>query len=120
MICLTKPTEASLKNSLREYYLDKIVKYFQDSTDEEILRTGSGEIALPCVDADGNERYVQIKVVIPNGSRDGDSFDGYALAEEYKLKQESKARSREKKEKEAQKRKAVAAAKKAKKEREEM
>lgn len=117
---MTKPTEASLKNALREYYLDKIVTYFQQNTDEEILRTGSGEIVLPCVDTDGNERYVQIKVIIPNGSRDGDSFDGYALAEEYKLKQESKAKSREKKEKEAQKRKAVAAAKKAKKEKEEM
>lgn len=110
---MTKLNEASLKNSLREYYLDKIVKYFQESTDEEILRIGNGEIALPCVDADGNERYAQIKVIIPNGSRDGDSFDGYALAEEYKLKQESKAQSRKKKEEEAQKRKAVAAAKKA-------
>lgn len=56
----------------------------------DVLQTGSQELCLPIV-ADGEEGYLVITFKVPKGSRDGDSYDGYAMAEEYKLKLEAKA-----------------------------
>ena len=51
----------------------------------------SNEIALPCVDAEGNDSYVVITVKVPTGSRDGDPYDGYGEAESYALACKQKA-----------------------------
>lgn len=101
---MAKVTDKALKDELRAQFLDKLIDFFKD---EEILRTGSGEITIPCLDSQGGERYATIKVVIPNGSRDGDEYDGYGLAEEYATKQAEKA----KKKAEAEKAKAEKVAK---------
>jgi hypothetical protein len=58
----------------------------------EILQTGSQEIALPIVSDDHeDEGWLVITFKIPKGSRDGDIYDGYSMAEDYKLKQAEKA-----------------------------
>lgn len=64
---------------------------------EEVLRVGSNEIALPVVDEDGNEKWMVITFKVPTGSRDGDAYDGYSMAEDYQMKQaekEAKAKAR--------------------------
>ena len=53
---------------------------------EDALRVGAGEIAIPVVDADGEDNWVVLTVKIPTGSRDGDAYDGYALADDYQIK----------------------------------
>lgn len=52
----------------------------------DVLRTGSQELCLPIVNEDGDENYLVITFKIPKGSRDGDPYDGYAVAEDYKIK----------------------------------
>lgn len=84
-----------LHESLRARYLDQITQYFADKG-EEILRTGSQEICLPCVDDEGNDEFVVITVKVPTGSRDGDAYDGYSMAEDYALKVKTKAEKAEK------------------------
>lgn len=74
-----------------------------ESMGYDVLTTGSQELCLPIVNADGNESYLVIPFKIPKGSRDGDAYDGYAMAQEYEMKQ------REKAEKAAEKAKAKAA-----------
>ena len=69
---------------LRAQYLDLITKLLTDAN-EEVLRVKSNEIAIPCVDADGNDSYVVVTVKVPTGSRDGDPYDGYGEAESYEL-----------------------------------
>lgn len=58
----------------------------------EILDTASNEICVPIVNADGDEAYLVITFKIPKGSRDGEAYDGYAMAEEFKMKCDEKAR----------------------------
>ena len=58
---------------------------------EEILRAGSNELAIPCVDSEGEDSWITVTIKVPTGSREGDPYDGYAMAEEYAMKQKTKA-----------------------------
>ena len=57
----------------------------------DVLRTGSQELCLPIVNEEGDEGYLVVTFKLPKGSRDGDPYDGYAMAEEFQLKQKAKA-----------------------------
>jgi hypothetical protein len=78
-------TKKQLHEELRNKYLTMIAELLANA-EEEILWTGSNEIALPTLDSEGNDEYVVITVKVPTGSRDGDAYDGYAMAEEYRLR----------------------------------
>lgn len=83
-------SKKSLNEKLRNSYLTLISDYLKEKG-EEILVTGSNEICLPCVDSEGNDEFVVVTVKVPTGSRDGDPYDGYSLAEDYAMKQKAKA-----------------------------
>ena len=84
-------TNTKLNEALRNEYLNLITDRFI-SGDYEVLRTGSNEIALPCVDAEGNEKFVIVTVKVPTGSReDKEPYDGYSVAEAYEMKCKEKA-----------------------------
>ncbi len=75
-------TKKSRHEALRNHYL-RTVTEFLESVNEEVLKTGSNEIAVPCVDSEGNDEYVVITFKVPTGSRDGDAYDGYEVAKDY-------------------------------------
>jgi hypothetical protein len=77
-------------DALREMYVNNIIEVL-NAAGEDVLRVGSNEVAIPVVDKEGEEQYVVFKVQIPSGSRDGDAYDGYAMAEDYAMKQKEKA-----------------------------
>jgi len=83
-------SKKSLNEKLRNFYLT-LVSDFLKEKGEEILVTGSNEICLPCVDSEGNDEFVVITFKVPTGSRDGDPYDGYGIAEDYAMKCEAKA-----------------------------
>lgn len=76
-------TTKQLHEELRNKFLEKITKLLADEG-EEILATGSNEIAIPTLDSENNDEYIVITVKVPTGSRDGDAYDGYAMADEYR------------------------------------
>lgn len=86
----------ALNDKLREQYLEMLSVFF-DGREEQVLRTGSNEIALPCLDAEGNEKFIVLTVKVPTGSRDGEPYDGYSMAEDFKLRQKAKAETNAKK-----------------------
>lgn len=89
-------------DALRAQYLAKLIEKFKD--DEDVLRTGAGEIAFPVVDCEGEDNWVVICVKIPTGSRDGELYDGYAMAEDYQIKAAAKeAKAQEAADKKAKK-----------------
>lgn len=88
-------TQKKLNENLRNVYLQK-AKVFFESQGEEVLTTGTNEFALPCVDEENNEKFIQIIVKVPTGSRDGDLYDGYSMAEDFTIKQKDKAEKAEK------------------------
>lgn len=71
-----------LDNAIREKYIS-IVKDFLEAEGEEVLITGSNEIALPCIDAEGNEKYLVLTFKVPTGARGGEAYNGYHEAEDY-------------------------------------
>lgn len=96
-------SKKSLNEKLRYRYLNLISDYLH-SQDEEVLVTGSNEICIPCVDEEGNDEFLVITFKVPTGSRDGDAYDGYALAEEYEMKcKEKMEKARESAKKKAEK-----------------
>ena len=87
-------TKKQLHEELRADYLAKLTEYLTEKG-EEVLQTGSQEVAIPCVDSEGNDEYIVITIKVPTGSRDGDAYDGYAMAEEYRLRVEKQRETAE-------------------------
>ena len=83
-------SKKSLHDSLRAKYIERVSKFLADAG-EEVLVTGSNEIALPCVDSEGNDEFIVLTFKVPTGSRDGDPYDGYSIAEDFKMKSAEKA-----------------------------
>lgn len=91
-----------LDNELREKVLKTIMDFFTEKN-EDVMQTNSNECAFPCVDSDGNDKWIQIVVKVPTGGRDEDGYDGYGVAESYRIKvkekEEKKKENEEKKQK---------------------
>ena len=83
-------SKKSLHNALRAKYIERVSKFLVDAG-EEVLITGSNEIALPCVDSEGNDEFIVITFKVPTGSRDGDAYDGYSMAKDFEIKSAEKA-----------------------------
>lgn len=71
-----------LDNAIREKYIS-LVKDYLEGAGEEVLITGSNEIALPCVDAEGNEKFIVLTFKVPTGTRGGEAYNGYDEASDY-------------------------------------
>ena len=80
-------------DALRNEWVAKLIAMLQD---EDVQLAGSNEIAIPVVDGEGEDSWVTITIKVPTGSRDGDPYDGYAMAEEYRMKQAEKKEKAEK------------------------
>ena len=80
-------TNAQLENGLRTNFLQLVREMIAEKVDTDALEVSASELAIPCLDAEGGERWVVIKVSIPRGTRNGnggyDPYDGYAVAEDY-------------------------------------
>lgn len=85
-------TRKELRNELKTIYVEKVSDFFS-GIGEEVLRTKQHEIAIPVVDKEGNEDFIKITIAIPTGSNNGtEPYDGYSVAEEYRMKTEEKER----------------------------
>lgn len=80
-------TKAQLETKLRTQFLNFVTEQVQTNFDTDVLPVSASELAIPCLDEEGNEKFVLIKVSIPRGTRNGqgsyDPYDGYAIAEDY-------------------------------------
>jgi hypothetical protein len=89
-------------DNLRNKTLERVTDFFS-ADGEDAQQTKTGTIMFPAVDELGAECFVTITVQIPKGSRDGEAYDGYAEAENFKLETKAKEEEKERKEKEKQK-----------------
>ena len=110
---MAKLTRKQLDEEIKLRFLEGVVDHLTD-VGEEVLRVGSNEIALPVVDNENNERWLVLTFKVPTGSRDGEAYDGYSMAEDYKMKLEEKAEKEKAKAERAAKDKAKREAAKAK------
>ena len=99
-------TQKSLNDELRASYLRKVCECLEE--EDEVLVVGANELAIPVVDTEGNEKWIVVSVKVPTGTRDGDAYDGYAMAEDYCLRQKNKAEKAAERERKTAERKAKA------------
>lgn len=104
-------TAKVLNEEIKVRFLEGVANHLTE-VGEEVLRVGSNEIALPVLDSEDNEKWLVLTFKVPTGSRDGDAYDGYAMAEDYKMKCEDKERKAKEKAEKAAKDKAKREAKK--------
>ena len=93
---------ASKFDKVRKSVMEKVEELFE-KMEYDVLHTGSQELCIPIIGEDNEEGYLVVTFKVPKGSRDGDIYDGYSMAEDYKMKCEAKAE----KKKEADKKKAA-------------
>lgn len=108
-------------DALRKEWFSKIAEAIH-ALDVDEVRTGTATLAIPCVDIDGEDAWVEVYVKVPIGSKD-EPYDGYAHAEEFRIKEAERAEkariAAEKKAKKIAKDEAERAARKAAKEKHE-
>lgn len=97
-------SQRDLNEKLKVKYMEQLEEMLT-SNGEQVLKTGNNELTIPVVDETGEEKFLQFVLKVPTGSRDGEAYDGYAMEEDYKLKQKEKAEK--KKEAEAKKAKKI-------------
>lgn len=107
---MAKFTRKQLDEEIKVRFLEEVSEHLEGAG-EEVLRVGSNELALPVVDADGNERWLVVTFKVPTGSRDGEAYDGYSMKEDYEMKLAEKAAKAEAKAAKAEKDKAKREAK---------
>lgn len=78
------------------------VKNFLESEGETVLQIKSGTYSIPWA-LDGDEGYLNLTFSVPKGTRDGELFDGYEEAENYRLESEAKAKAKAEREEKKQK-----------------
>ena len=76
---------------IRNKFMDNVQTMIENQS-YEVLETGSNEICVPIVNAEGDEAYLVITFKIPKGSRDGEAYNGYDVARDFKMKCDEKAR----------------------------
>ena len=88
-------SKAQMETLIRNDFLSLIAKAIEAEKETDALPVSANEIAVPCLDAEGNEAWAVIKVSIPRGTRNGEGgynpYDGYTAAEDYKFTCEGKA-----------------------------
>lgn len=76
---------------IRKSYLET-VSNFLATNGEEVLMVKSNEIAIPVVGCEGNEDFLVITFKVPTGANKGlEPYNGYEMAEDYKIAQTVKA-----------------------------
>lgn len=91
-------TKAQLETALRNDFLTFVRDMVKEHYETDVLPVSASELAIPCLDAEDNEKFVLIKVSIPRGTRDGEGgyipYDGYAEHNAYAEAIASKAQER--------------------------
>ena len=114
-------TKAQLETAIRNRFLGFIANSISEEMEIDALPVSASELAVPCLDDEGNEKWALIKVSIPRGTRNGaggyDAYDGYTANEDYlddlKEKAQKKADAEAKKQKKIEHDQKVRAEKKA-------
>lgn len=78
----------SLDNAIRVDIMNKLTALISEELNMDVIPVEPSALAVPVVDAEGNEKFVKLVVSVPHGKRDGNGgyipYDGYKEGELYK------------------------------------
>jgi hypothetical protein len=78
---MAKSNLKKANDNFREKFIEDFSAWLKERG-EEVQRTKNNEVAFPFVSELGTDEWLRITIAVPTGGRDGEQFDGYALAEE--------------------------------------
>ena len=107
-------TQKSITDALRAQFTADLAEFLAQKYDCDVCKVATGSLMIPAVDAAGEDRWVKFSVIIPKEASEENGTDGYALAQEYKLKLQAAEERAARAEAKAQAQAAKAAARKAK------
>lgn len=81
--------QKKVTDSLRAIWTADIMTHISNDHDTDVCQTAAGTFMFPVVDAAGEDRWVKVSIIIPKEASEENGTDGYALAQEYNLKQEA-------------------------------
>lgn len=91
-------SKAKLETMLRTDMLNRIIALVNSDMDTDALPVSASELAIPVLDAEGNEKFLLVKVSVPRGTRNGeggyDPYDGYQAHADFVAEVEGKAQER--------------------------
>lgn len=83
-------SKTALREEVKKAYVEKLNEFLKNEG-EDVLQVESNQLAFPVTDAEGNEDFIVLVVKIPTGANKGkEPYDGYAMAEDYALRQKQK------------------------------
>jgi len=89
-------TQKNITDKLRSEFTNDLAKFLSEKYDVDVCWTAAGTLMIPTTDCEGEGRWVKFSVIIPKVSDESEGNDGYALAEEYRMKREAAAERRAK------------------------
>ena len=82
-------------NKVKNSHLEKLLAFLA-AEGEDVQQVASNKLVYPVVNDDGDEAFFTITLAKPNGSCDGEPYDGYAEAENYRIDIATKQKKAEK------------------------
>lgn len=107
---MPKKTATQITNELRDSILKEFLEWRKEMGDDAMMTKGN-KFMFPCVDENGDDRFCEVTISIPKGTREGEGYDGYAEAEGYLADLEEKRILKEQRDKERDEKKAIQFAK---------
>ena len=107
-------SQKQIDDSLRAKWTEEFKNFIEGKFDTDVCQTAAGTFMFPTVDEAGEDRWVKVSIIIPKDACEENGTDGYALAQEYKLKLQAAEERAARAEAKAQAQAAKAAARKAK------
>lgn len=86
---MAKKTISQLRTEARNRELMRLMEFVRNDGEDASQYDGNA-FSYPIVYEDGTESWVQVKISIPTGTRDGKQFDGYEEHENFVMEQEEK------------------------------
>ena len=106
--------QKQITDSLRAEWTATFKAFVDNNFNTDVCQTAAGTFMFPVVDAAGEDRWIKVSVIIPKEASEENGTDGYALAQEYKLKLQAAEERAARAEAKAQAQAAKATARKAK------
>ena len=78
--------QKKITDSLRATWTATLKAFIENSCDTDVCQTAAGTFMFPTVDANGEDRWIKVSVIIPKDASEENGTDGYSLAKEYDLK----------------------------------
>lgn len=83
-------TQKKVTDTLRASFTKDLIEFLSKKYDVDVCQTAAGTLMIPCVDSEGEDRWVKFNIIIPKAAEETEGTDGYSLAAEYKSKLEAR------------------------------